>query len=98
MTPGDEPNFTVMEEKLLGFLVVSSKPNKAMMMNALYGDMLNPPDQKILDVMVCNLRRKLLPYGIAIQTHWGRGHYLTQADKEDIAGFEFMKLKQEQNR
>lgn len=43
----------------------------------MYYDRLNPPDIKIVDVFVCKMRKKLRPYGITIDTVWGRGYLLT---------------------
>lgn len=34
------------------------------------------PEIKIVDVMVCKLRKKLRPYGVHISTLWGRGYAL----------------------
>lgn len=38
------------------------------------------PDQKIVDVFVCKLRRKLEPLGLEIGTAWARGYYLVAPD------------------
>ncbi len=43
---------------------------------------VNRPDNseetnpKMVDVMICNLRKKLKPFGLTINTLWGRGYYL----------------------
>ena len=85
------PSFKLskMEEKLLVYLMGQSKPTKAMMMEALYGDYyVSPeilmPDIKIIDVMVCKLRKKLEPFGVVIMTYWGRGYYLTELNKDQV--------------
>ena len=77
---------TGMEWKLLRLLVTGSHPSKPAMMAELYDDKYayEPPDKKILDVMVCKMRKKLKPYGITLSTHWGRGYYLTPADKDIV--------------
>jgi two-component system cell cycle response regulator CtrA len=40
-------------------------------------------DPKIIDVLVCRLRRKLRPYGIQIGTIWGQGHRIDPHSKEN---------------
>lgn len=43
-------------------------------MAALYSDRPDDaPDQKIVDVFICKLRKKTRPYGVAIDTVWGQG-------------------------
>lgn len=76
---------TVQERRLLAFLFISSRPSKAQIMDHLYrsvGD--REPEVKIVDVMICKMRRKLKPLCVDIQTHWGRGYYLENADRERI--------------
>lgn len=41
-------------------------------------------DPKMVDVIVCNLRRRLKPYGIEIKTIWGHGYYLDEASRAII--------------
>lgn len=53
-------------------------------------------DPKMVDVVICKLRKKVLPYGITIQTLWGHGYFIDAAGRkivEDLiartsAGFE----------
>lgn len=49
---------------------------KAMIEAAAYTDQSFLPDSKVMDVTLCNLRRKLEPFGIEIETIWGRGYRL----------------------
>lgn len=46
---------------------------------AMYHDVLDVPDIKIVDVLVCKARKKLADYGVEIKTAWGRGYYLDKA-------------------
>lgn len=49
------------------------------LMQAMHG--LNPddePEMKLIDVMICKLRKKMKPLGIDIATAWGRGWRLVQ--------------------
>ena len=54
-------------------------------MAALYWDKDEPGEEKIIDVLVCKIRKKLKPYGIDIKTHWGRGYYLPPRSGAGIA-------------
>jgi len=35
---------------------------------------MDEPEIKIIDVLVCKIRRKLAPLGLSIDTVWGRGY------------------------
>lgn len=48
---------------------------KDMFLNHLYGGM-DEPEQKIIDVFVCKLRKKLGEHADLVQTVWGRGYVL----------------------
>ena len=50
--------------------------SKDAIMAALYWDKDEPGEEKIVDVLICKIRKKIKPYGIDIKTHWGRGYYL----------------------
>lgn len=41
-----------------------------------------PTEQKIVDVMICKLRKKLLPHDILIETLWGMGYLISPAHRE----------------
>lgn len=43
----------------------------------LYDDREINPDPKIIDVVICKLRKKFLRHGIFIKTVWGRGYQFT---------------------
>jgi two-component system cell cycle response regulator CtrA len=77
-------NLTGQQERLLGFLFASGHPSKSQMMDELYGDAILQPEIKIIDVLVCKIRKKLKPFGIEISTHWGRGYYLSEPNKDQI--------------
>jgi hypothetical protein len=40
-------------------------------------------DPKMVDVVICNLRKKLKAFGIKINTLWGRGYYLDAQDRHN---------------
>lgn len=37
---------------------------------------------KMVDVMICKLRKKLAVYSVAIQTMWGVGYFISRADRD----------------
>jgi hypothetical protein len=39
-------------------------------------------DPKMVDVVICKLRKKLKPLGINIKTLWGRGYYLNEESRK----------------
>lgn len=41
-------------------------------------------DPKMVDVVICNLRKKLKPFGLTIHTLWGRGYYFDEKDRQKI--------------
>jgi biotin operon repressor len=47
---------------------------------ALYADRLDPPNEKIIDVWVCKIRRKVRPYGYGIAPVRGVGWQLTHEE------------------
>jgi DNA-binding response OmpR family regulator len=47
-------------------------------MAGLYSDRIAPPDQRIINVLISRMRRKLLPFGIEIRTVWGIGYELDE--------------------
>lgn len=41
-----------------------------------------PVDQKMVDVMICKLRKKIKPHGVTIDTMWGIGYHMTSENRE----------------
>lgn len=41
-------------------------------------------DQKMVDVVICNLRKRLRPHGIKIETLWGAGYFLAEESRQKI--------------
>ena len=57
---------------IFGVLLNNRAPGAEAFMVALFStDADDPPDEKILDVWICRMRKKLKPYGIEIKTHGG---------------------------
>jgi two-component system, cell cycle response regulator CtrA len=56
-------------------------------MAALYSDQADEaPDEKVLDVWICKMRKKLKPFGIEIKTHWGECWEIPEASKAIARG------------
>lgn len=63
-----------MEERVCGILLSRPLVTKDMLMHALYrGVGAVEAGEKITDVYICKVRRKLKPFGIQIVTRLGRG-------------------------
>lgn len=74
-----EWRLTRSEARMFGCLVGSPFATKQMLMTALYFDRPDDdePDIKIIAIHMCHLRRKLAPFGIAIEFgEIGRGYCL----------------------
>lgn len=82
--PPLEWDLTVAEAGIIGVLMTRAIASKEAIMVLLYGDRANSADTKICDIFVCKIRRKLAPYGITIETAWGRGWWLAPETKARI--------------
>jgi DNA-binding response OmpR family regulator len=56
-------------------------PHRETLLQALYGERNDPPTGKTLDVLICQLRRKLGAHGIQIVTLWGQGFEIPEEGK-----------------
>jgi hypothetical protein len=43
---------------------------------------MEEPQLKLIDVVVCNLRKRIKPHGITIETMWGSGYQISRANRE----------------
>ena len=76
---------TYSERMLLGLLMRRHRVTKDQMMTMLYADRPDEePDSKILDVMICKMRKKLSPHGVEIHTIHGAGYELPSTSREKI--------------
>jgi two-component system cell cycle response regulator CtrA len=83
---GDRIHITRKEYQILALLALrkGSTMTKEMIFNHLYGGM-DEPGAKIIDVFICNLRRKLASASGGkdyIETVWGRGYVLREPIEE----------------
>jgi DNA-binding response OmpR family regulator len=87
---GSLPDFRFMritssEGKILHALLQTEMLTKGAILTTLYsGRAGDEPDQKIVDVFVCKLRKRLTPFGIEIGTVWGRGYFMDAENKAKI--------------
>lgn len=73
---------TGQESICLGVLLKNNAPRKSTFMTALYSDRLEDDvEEKIIDVFICKMRKKLSPLGIQIETMWGEGYFLKEETK-----------------
>src|SRR5215831_17895658 len=76
---------TYSERMLLGLLMRRHRATKDQMMTVLYADRPDEePGSKILDVMICKMRKKLSPHGVEIRTIYGAGYELPPTSREKI--------------
>ncbi len=54
-----------------------------LLMDHVYGLEIDQPQQKIIDVFIFKIRRKLKETDFRIRTVWGKGYYLIRASSED---------------
>ena len=73
-----------MESKFLGLLYRRDIASKEAVMMVLYGHMISPPDDKVLNVFILRMRRKLASRGITIENLWGQGWTLPPGSKAII--------------
>lgn len=72
-----EWRLTASEARIFGVLVNRELATKDAMMAALYvDDGRDEAEEKIVDVFICKLRKKLKPFGVEIATDWGQGYRL----------------------
>lgn len=66
---------TGQETRIFGMLLKRDILTKDAGMLTLYGhrNAGEEAEPKIVDVFVCKMRKKLAPFGITIETHWGAG-------------------------
>lgn len=79
--PPIEWGLTNSEARVVATLAGREMATKDQLMAALYSDRPEEPDGKIVDVLVCRIRRKLQPFGVVIETVWGQGYVLKDREK-----------------
>lgn len=76
--PPLEWGLTVKEAAIVGLLLRRKVCTKQYLMDAMYSLRATDeaPEQKIIDVFVCKVRKKLGAFGVEIKTLWGKGYYI----------------------
>jgi DNA-binding response OmpR family regulator len=82
-----EFRLTPSEETLLGRLAKGGRVHKEQLYQALYSARIDtdPPEIKIVDVLICKLRGKLKPFDLEIETDRGFGYALRASDVSRLA-------------
>lgn len=82
-------DLTATEGKIFGLLLKREFVNRSAAMDVLYGSRPNgdEADIKIIDVLICKCRSKLKPFGVAIESKWGQGYFMTPSSKSKARSF-----------
>jgi two-component system cell cycle response regulator CtrA len=76
-----EWQLTAQECRVFGTLVNRELATKSAIMTALYHDRDDEAEEKIVDVFICKIRKKLKRFNIEIKTVWGQGYCLPAAER-----------------
>lgn len=79
-----ELRLTGHETRLFGRLLKGDVASKAALLTAIYNGR-DEAEIKIIDVFICNMRKKLKPFGLEIATIWGVGYRMTPESKTAFA-------------
>ncbi|WP_283800076.1 helix-turn-helix domain-containing protein [Nitratireductor sp. GZWM139] len=72
-----EWGLTATEARIFSHMATRDVARKDAIMLAVYGGRSGEmPDEKIVDVLICKMRKKLAAFGVQIQTVWGIGYAL----------------------
>jgi DNA-binding response OmpR family regulator len=79
-------DLTKNESICLGVLLNNQRPRKTTFMAAIYGHKNDDDvaEEKIIDVWLCHMRKKLAKQELSIETEWGQGYYLTDETKTKL--------------
>lgn len=83
--PPIEYGLTRQEARVFGVLVSRPLATKSAIMAALYDERgADWAEPKIVDVLVCKIRKKLAPFGIEILTRWGEGYFIADDMRQQL--------------
>jgi two-component system, cell cycle response regulator CtrA len=68
---------TRMEGRVLEILMRREEVSRDAIMDALYGNNPDPPFEKVIDVYVTKIRRKVAPFGVKVLSKWGFGYFIS---------------------
>ncbi|WP_026784230.1 helix-turn-helix domain-containing protein [Pleomorphomonas koreensis] len=84
--PPVEWRLTPSEARVFGALCTRELMTRDVAMAVLYRDLAKEEAyEKIVDVYICKMRKKLRPFGIEILNRWGVGYELTPESRAIIA-------------
>lgn len=76
---------TGSEARVFSHLTTRDVATKQSIMMAIYSNRIDEnPEIKIVDVFVCQMRKKLMLFGIEIATVWGQGYALADRHKYQL--------------
>lgn len=79
---------TAHESLAFGALYKRDMLTKDQLVHAIYASRTDdPPEIKIIDVLIYKIRKKIMPFGIQIQTVWGQGYRMDPLSKQKAASF-----------
>ncbi len=82
VAPPLEWRLTAAESRVFCALLARDRASKDHLLWAMHnGRPGDEPELKIIDVLVCKIRAKLKPFGVAIHTIWGFGYCLDAETK-----------------
>ncbi|OCC05155.1 hypothetical protein BA190_09580 [Labrys sp. WJW] len=79
---------TALEERLFKALLSREQATKEQLLTAAYSHVFSAdeiPHVKIIDVLICKVRRKLTPFGVEINTIWGKGYSIPADMRQKVA-------------
>ncbi len=83
-----EFGLTYMEARIVGALIARDKVCRQSFLIAATRDCAGTktefPHTGLIDAKICHIRRKLKPYGLEIETVWGRGYRLTASSRQAL--------------
>src|SRR6185369_172372 len=80
---------TQLQACFIAVLIVRDEVSKETFHHVIEQQRGNPDDEtdlKMVDVIMCNLRKKLRPFGIEIETIWSKGYCLNVEGKKTAIG------------
>ena len=82
----DMPHLTGIEYKLAGVLLRGGIVSQEYALRAIYGARpeADHPEVKIIDVFICELRKKLRPFDIEIKNQFAVGFYLDDKSRAKL--------------
>lgn len=78
------PGFTPTEMKIISTLLHSNVAHRSIIMAAVYYGEKPKPKSKVIDVHMCEIRRKLKVYSVEIRTLYRYGYLMHEEDKKKV--------------